>query len=588
MRQFNFEFTSPQDASTIIKEIYNYTARIKYKSILFHLYSILFTDDDIKMVQGEILAVYPDARICGTSSNGDICDGHLAEYGMVMAVSIFESTDTTVHLFECNPGEESEVGRKICKTIDDSPLIKAAEILITLKAISSSQVFTEVEKCREEVKIFGGGSAALNIAETDTKVFSRTNIFHSGIILICYQGPDLKVDICHAIGWKPLGKNLKVTKISGKTLYELDGKPAGDIYRRYLDIQADENFFTNILEFPIMSYQHGNQVLRLPFSCNINDGSMVLAADLHQCSNVNLSYGDPDVIREDVKLLEDHVNNLSPEAIFLYSCGVRRLYWKYLINKETGRFSRIAPVCGFYSSGEIMRMGKYIVEHHVTLIAISMREGEKEKTITSGETDNSNVYDDQPMHNQTSMVRRLANFINVTARELHEANEELQQMADTDELTGLYNRRMLDKLVRIAINQTKHSNVNMVLGIIDIDNFKNVNDTYGHAEGDEVLKIISAEIKESVDSIPGAICGRWGGEEFLFLLPNISLGDGSELMEKTRIHISESDLGIVGHKTVSMGITQFSREEDAEVIFERADKALYVAKTTGKNKIEIL
>lgn len=588
MKQFNFEFTSSQDASTIIKEIYNYTGRFKYKSILFHLYSILFNDEEIKRVQEEILEVYPDARICGTSSNGDICDGHLAEFGMVMAVSIFESTDTTVHLFECKLGQESEVGRTICKTIDDTPSVKAAEILITLKTISSSMVLKEAEKCREDVRIFGGGSAALNIEDTDTRAFNKTNIVHSGVILITYQGSDLHVDISHAIGWKPLGKNLKVTKIQGKTLYELDGKPAGDIYRRYLDIQFDENFFTNILEFPIMSYQYGNQVLRLPFSCNAEDGSMILAADLYQCKNVNLSYGDPDVIREEVKILEDHVRNFAPQAIFLYSCGVRRLYWKYLLNKETGRFSRIAPVCGFYSSGELMRMGKNIIEHHVTLIAISMREGEKDENEAAQETVNQSIYDDQPMHNQTSMVRRLANFINVTARELHEANEELQQMADTDELTGLYNRRMLDKLVRLAINQTKHANINMVLGIIDIDDFKKVNDTYGHAEGDEVLKIISAFIKESVDSIPSGICGRWGGEEFLFLLPNISLDEGMELMEKTRVQISDMNIDMVGHKTVSIGMTQFSRKENAEVIFERADKALYVAKTTGKNKIEIL
>ncbi len=559
-----------------------------YKSILFHLYSILFNDEDIRKVQEEILEVYPDARIGGTSTNGDICDGHLAEFGLVMSVSIFETTDTSVYLYEFEPGKEKELGEKIRNTIDSFPSIKAAEILITLKSINSHTVLDEVEKCRDTVKIFGGGSAAMRIENTDTKVFNKTNISHSGVILITYSGEDFFIDISHAIGWKPLGKDLKVTKIKGKTLYELDGIPAGDIYRKYLDIKPDEHFFSNILEFPIMTRQHGNQVLRLPFSCNTEDGSLVLAADVAKGTMVNLSYGDPDVIREDVKKLEDHVRDSRPQAVFLYSCGVRRLYWKYLLNKETGRFSRIAPVCGFYSSGEIMRMGRNIIEHHVTLVAISMREGSGDPQQYISRENSLFMYDEQSMHGQISMVRRLANFINVTAAELREANLELQQMADTDELTGLYNRRMLDRLVEGAAVHAKRSNINMVLGIADVDDFKNVNDTFGHAVGDEVLKTIASIIKDKVESIPGGMCGRWGGEEFLFIFPNQSLDVCLKAMEEMRLLISETSFSEVGKKTVSIGITQFSKEEANELIFQRADSALYKAKTTGKNKIEVM
>lgn len=586
MKQFNYELTNPEDVTVILKEVYSYTSGIKYESILFHLYSIIFDDDEIMQVQEGIREVFPDANICGNSTNGDICDGHLAEYGMVLAASVFDSTDAKVRLFPCTPGQETDIGKKICETIDGTEGIKAAEILITLKSINSHAVLDEVEKCREDVKIFGGGCAAMDIAETNTKVMDETHVCRDGVVLVTYVGDDLVVDVHHAIGWKPLGKDLTVTRIEGKTLYELDGIPAGKIYSRYLDIQADDSFFDNILEFPIMSIQHGYQVLRLPFSCNTDDNSIVLAADVQLGSTVNLSYGDPEVIRGDVKELEATVKSFAPQAIFLYSCGVRRLYWKYLINKETGGFSQIAPVCGFYSSGEIMRMGRNIIEHHVTLIAISMREGEKAQATPTGVGDvKLPMSDEQRIHGQISMVRRLATFINVTAAELRQANEELKQMADTDALTGLYNRRVLDNLVRASIDYVSRTGINVVLGIIDVDDFKMVNDTYGHSAGDKVLKTISAIIKERVEKNSAAICGRWGGEEFLFLLPNMTIEEAREVLESIRTEVSETDFGEVGNKTISVGMTQFNGREKADDIFDRADKALYEAKGIGKNTV---
>ncbi len=425
MKQFNFEITAVGDVHKALQDIYSYTQHHKYSSILFHLYTMKFGEEEIKTVQNEILEMYPDANIGGTSSNGDICDGHLAEDGLVMAVSIFETSEVHTYLFECGEGEESEVGARIRRTIDISDKVCAAEILITLKAIDSTAILDEVEKLEKKIKIFGGGSAGPNIEDTKTNVINEQKVCSAGVVLITYAGDDLHIDVHHATGWKPLGKDLEVTKIVGKRLYELDGVPAGKIYSKYLDIQADENFFANMLEFPLLSKQHGYEVLRLPFSCDTKDNSIILAANIRQGTKVNLSYGDPDVIKSDVEDLVWNVRSFAPQAVFLYSCGVRRLYWKYLINKETGPFSFIAPVSGFYSSGEIMNMGDYIIEHHVTLIAIGMREGGQALSQPTGiGYKEIEVPEEQKIHGQISMVRRLANFINVTAAELREANSD--------------------------------------------------------------------------------------------------------------------------------------------------------------------
>lgn len=425
MKQFNYELTGVSEVNEALSEVYEYTQQHSYKSILFHLYTMKFEEDQIRKVQELILDMYPFACIAGTSSNGDICDGHLAEDGLVMAVSIFDTSEIKTYMYECKEGGESEVGGLIRHKIDATDNICAAELLVTIKSIDSTAILEEAERFEKDIKLFGGGSADQRIEGTDTIVISEKEISSSGVILITYSGDDLHVDVHHATGWKPLGRNLEVTKVVGKRLYELDGVPAGKIYSKYLDIQPDSYFFSNILEFPLMAKQHGYDVLRLPFECDTRDDSIILAANIKQGATVNLSYGDPDVIKSDVEDMIWKVKSFAPQAIFLYSCGVRRLYWKYLINKETGPFSYIAPVSGFYSSGEIMRMGKYIIEHHVSLIAIGMREGGQALSQPTGIGDKEiEVPEEQKMHGQISMVRRLANFINVTAKELREANED--------------------------------------------------------------------------------------------------------------------------------------------------------------------
>lgn len=586
MKQYNYELTDVSDVRDALDSIYKEIGDSSYKSLLFHLYTIRFTTEEIKIVQKQILDTFSDACIGGTSTNGDICDGHLAEYGMVMAVSVFEESDAKVRLFDCSPGQESDIGAAIADYIENTDRIVAAELLITLKSINSHDVLSAVEACRKDIILFGGGSANEDISATDTKVFNEDCVTTTGVLVVTYSGTNLHVDVHHAIGWKPLGKELTVTKITGKRLYEIDNVPAGKVYSKYLDIHADEDFFSNILEFPIMSHQHGYEVLRLPFACYEEDNSILLAADIDLGTPINLSYGDPDVIRSDVKELSNKVKVFAPQAIFLYSCGVRRLYWKYLINKETVPFSMIAPVAGFYSSGEIMRMGKNIIEHHVTLIAIGMREGGEAKAQPTGEGEMIlPMTEEQKMHSQISMVRRLANFINVTSAELQQANDKLKEMAATDELTGLYNRRMLDKIAYDTLERVEKCNLDMVLGIVDIDNFKQINDTYGHAAGDRVLKEISSAMCSEVEKLPGGIFGRWGGEEFLFIAPSIKLDSVVSKIEEARKRVSSTAIEGIGNRTVSVGVTAYVKGDTIESIFARADAALYEAKETGRNKL---
>lgn len=161
----------------------------------------------------------------------------------------------------------------------------------------------------------------------------------------------------------------------------------------------------------------------------------------------------------------------------------------------------------------------------------------------------------------------------------------LEYQASHDKLTGLFNRNKFDEIFAKEIKRTKRYKNELSVIIFDIDNFKMVNDTYGHQIGDEVLKEIS---KIALDNVREQdITTRWGGEEFFILLPQTNLSGAVIVANKIRIstqnHIfTEKSLKI----TASFGVAQFCIENDDEkTIITRADELLYEAKRSGKNKV---
>ena len=161
----------------------------------------------------------------------------------------------------------------------------------------------------------------------------------------------------------------------------------------------------------------------------------------------------------------------------------------------------------------------------------------------------------------------------------------LEYQASHDKLTGLFNRNKFDEIFAKEIKRTKRYKNELSVIIFDIDNFKMVNDTYGHQIGDEVLKDIS---KIALDNVREQdITTRWGGEEFFILLPQTNLSGAvivaNKIRTSTQNHIfTEKSLKI----TASFGVAQFCIENDDEkTIITRADELLYEAKRTGKNKV---
>ena len=171
---------------------------------------------------------------------------------------------------------------------------------------------------------------------------------------------------------------------------------------------------------------------------------------------------------------------------------------------------------------------------------------------------------------------------------------EVLEHATLDALTGYNNRHQFEKRLKETTASAKRQNQSLCCIMSDIDFFKKVNDTYGHAIGDYVLKTVAKTIKKELRE--SDIASRYGGEEFVFLLPQTNLQEAKVVAERLRSAVEKKKINIEEYNikdikeisvTVSIGVSEFKYEKDYEMLYKNADSALYQAKETGRNRVVV-
>jgi len=180
------------------------------------------------------------------------------------------------------------------------------------------------------------------------------------------------------------------------------------------------------------------------------------------------------------------------------------------------------------------------------------------------------------------ITARLAVFINTITEELMEKNSQLNDMlykASHDALTGLLNRGAIERIIYETDNSS-----DWFLIMFDIDNFKQINDTYGHKEGDNALKTIAKYITDKITVNENIECGRWGGEEFIMLVTN-KTSDYVKTNAEDMIKKVNQLLSISYELTISAGATKHQKDESILQTISRVDELMYKAKNNGKNQL---
>lgn len=557
---------------------------------LFQIYSEVLEPDVIRSVCDVIERFFPDTLYTGCSTSGNIIDCQLSG-NITVVCTVFELPTTKFRFFQYDLSKEpvDDITAAIVEETKKNPWVKAIEMFFTIPEGSTTRFCDGLKDIREDIQIFGGVACSDDITSDDSCVFSKTDGFsENSILILFYGGEDFHAESINVTGWKPLGRKFHVTKSDGSVLQELDGIPAYDVYRKYLNIKNDENFFYNTLEFPLFYEHNDTTILRTPVASNA-DGSITMTSDIDIGSVVRISYGDPGTIIDSIRADSKRISEFGPDLLHIFSCAARRTFWTSKEpTYEIQPFREISASSGFFSHGEFLRTGGNLNQHNVTLVIAALREGEKKASAVSAVSQEENSLSKVPL------VSRLATFISVTSLELEEmnqklelANEKLKMAAIIDGLTGLYNRKEIQSQIEQALERIGEEKFSLVM--LDIDNFKQVNDTYGHQEGDAVIvglaDILHNECREHSQNVSS---GRWGGEEFMMLLRNTDSSSASFIADLIRRYFANTTYPNVRPQTVSLGVTQALADDTLDKLCTRVDMALYKAKKSGKNRVVVI
>jgi len=235
------------------------------------------------------------------------------------------------------------------------------------------------------------------------------------------------------------------------------------------------------------------------------------------------------------------------------------------------------------------RVRKEILEPYTYIILLTAQQRDEDLII--GMEAGADDYIIKPFKSNELKVRlRAGRRIIELQNELIEAREALREKASHDPLTGLWNHEEIIRIVEDHLSRTEREGGYVSVIMADIDYFKRVNDTYGHMAGDAVLRMTCHRIMSQIRAYDSA--GRYGGEEFLIVLPGCKRGDAASAAERIRFCINRDSMNISEGMipvTISLGTATNNREKtcNAESLIQAVDAALYRAKKKGRNRVEV-
>ena len=550
-----------------------------------------FVEHILRRVREEL----PQARIIGLSTGGEIRHADMLEPCVLFSVFLFERSWVRVLSFPDLAGREREAGERLFAEVESSPDLQGVEILFAGDGIDPAPIYKSLRESRAWLPFFGGYAVEHDAQREPAFLITRDGVLRTAMAAVLYGGDALEINPGRTTGWKPLGATFRVTEAEGRRLISVNGVPAYDLYDRFLKFPEGESFADYTKEFPLMLIKGKMRILRHPQE-KYDDSSILLDGSVKVGDEICVSYGAPLEVVRKMNARCEKMRAFEPEAVLLYSCQGRKNYWGDLIGWEMEPFQKVAETGGACLSGQIMRNNQTgrVIEHRLTLLSMAFREGAK-----TGRAMPEIAVDDEILRSRMSVMYRMSTLIESVVDELKRANDtltgmnerlarandELHRIAIIDELTGLYNRREIERRIKEALARARTDHRKIALVMLDIDFFKKVNDTYGHDVGDIVLKDVSAILQEAVDEAHGEATGRWGGEEFFVLLPDLTMEGAIALAERIRVAVELHDFPEARHLTVSMGVTSADPEANYQSIFIQADQALYEAKQSGRNRV---
>ncbi len=513
-------------------------------------------------IRETVARVFPSAVLVGATCAGEILDGRVQERGVLFSLCRFEGATLRVAAGECQ--DSFSLGAQLGARFRQPPPRALVSFACALE-VDGGAYLRGIESQCPGVLVAGGLAGDL-LQHEPGHVFTRDFLSSRGAVVLGLYGEDLQVLNRYSLDWVPLGKELRITRAEGNRVYTIEDIPAADLYGRYLGRESTELLPVLGVHFPLIKCYQGISVAHACVSKN-GDGSLDFMGEMETGAYVRFGIGDSSTLLASAARHCQELADWRPEGIFVYSCLARKLLMQSLADREVSHLHAVAPVAGFYTSGEFYSLASGSRFFNYTLTLLALREGRGRGSPKPAPKVEIQV---------NPVFKALTHLVNVTAREL-------ETLAGTDLLTGLCNRRsMQDQLYKILEGCRRYAHP-LALIMFDVDHFKRINDCHGHHMGDlalrEVARVTQREIRRT------DVLGRWGGEEFLLLCPETDRNGALELAERIRCGVERATSEPLQHTTVSLGVTVYRPGDTVDDLLRRVDEALYLSKKAGRNLV---
>jgi diguanylate cyclase (GGDEF)-like protein len=563
------------------------------QNLLIQIFTCDVDDRYLSTILEHLTSRLPNCIIIGATTDGEILDGAAVSEQTIISFTTFENVRLRAQLYSLSQSH-FKIGSTIAKELYKDTT-KAIIIFADGLKINGDDLLDGIYDVNKDIVIAGGLAGDYRQMKKTFVIFN--NKMRSDAVVACtLDSESLIVNTTHVYGWKTIGKQMIVTKADQNRLYELDNENLINIYAKYLGERVAKELPVSAAEYPLIINRFGKHIARAALQL-LPDGSMLYAGNFKVGDRVQLGYGHiPIILASTEKMMKD-ISHLPIESIFIYSCSARKYFMREQVNIELKLLKSLGGTAGFFTYGEFLHgeLKNELLNETMTLLLLS----------------ESPAFNETVTHKDISVVKNkeeetfntLFNLIEATGKELSEANEKLEGLVAEktkqliekvyyDPLTSLPNRNLL-----IENFSYKSKFIPVRIAIINIDEFKKINDCYGYKVGDKVLTTAAKIINDLLKSKPNGIDYR------LYRLPvdefaiatnaSVNSKDFLECLDQTLMQLSNNKMQLEGFSFflnytagISMGRSEsedFSQEIDG--VLWQANMALRQAKDTKTQKI---
>lgn len=606
MKQKTRAFQDIYDAVKFLDEIKISKEYQDAQTVLVNIFTERVQKDYIEYISNIVRTKLPKSKLSGLTCLAGFAHGETFQNGTILTVMFFFNSQVEVFEYDFSETNVDKAKSDFISKIKDFSELKGIQVYTTpLKNNVTNDFLSAINFEQTSIPIFGAGAGFSSKSETQNLYVFGNTIHENGVVITLFRGEKLGIFAESTLGWTPIGKEMRATDVAeNHILKTIDNEVAGEVYKKYLGVSSKEFFLENTCEFPFMMKRGDKWVARIPIQKD-DDGFIHFTADVHKGEKLLFSYGSKNGILQQAFSLAEYMSRKNLEGLLIHACRNRYLYLKDDELLELQAFSNFyRETAGCFAFSEILYKSNSGGLQNSALVAIGFREccdDSKNSCIDDCYIENvfygtskyiefnewkMDLSLNKKSTPQLPFEERIVNFLHATTRDLYLANLKLEEAATVDGLTKIFNRKKISEIINYELKKrgvTNDGTKDIQLIMFDIDNFKRINDTYGHDMGDEVLSKIAQTAKNCIreqDSI-----GRWGGEEFMILLPEAKKEEAVQIAERIRANVFDLKWEKIPGVSISLGVAGVRENDDIQTLYKRVDERLYFAKTHGKNRV---